>query len=180
VTLILVTDACSIMNFAAVDRMALLETLLRDRARYTQAVEGELRKYSNTAEFRLLKRLLDEGWLGEAIELDGRNDPREVEKIRAALGGVAAIPLQHMGEAESIRAILTRKELSEAIFLTDDGDAAYLADHRGITVKDTRWLLADAYAMGDVACPEPYDILKEMWAAGRNVSVPDSHKDICP
>jgi hypothetical protein len=168
------------MNFAAVDRMALLETLLRGRARCTQAVEGELRKYSNTVEFRALKPLLDDSWLGDAIELDGRDDPVEVEKIRAALGGVAASPLQHMGEAESIRVILTRRELVGATFLTDDGDAAYLASYRGVTVKDTRWLLADACAMGDLACPEPYDILKEMWGAGRNVSVPDSHKDVCP
>jgi hypothetical protein len=39
---------------------------------------------------------------------------------------IAAAP----GEAESIRAIETRPELKGAIFLTDDGDATYLATRR--------------------------------------------------
>jgi hypothetical protein len=31
-----------------------------------------------------------------------------------------------------------------------------------IIVKDTRWLMTDAYYMGDMRCPEPYDVPKMM------------------
>ena len=137
-----VVDTCSAMNFAAVDRMPLFETALRDRGRWTQAVEGEIYRNSNSLEFRSLKALIAGAWLGEAIELDSNED-------------------------------------RDAIFLTDDGDAQYAAGHHGITVKDTRWLLTDAYSMGDMLCPEPYRVLEQMWKAGRNVDVPTHHKEIC-
>ena len=60
--------------------------------------------------------------------MDSDADRTEVENIRAALGGVSTDPLKHLGEAESIRAIESCADLREAFFLTDDGDAAYLAD----------------------------------------------------
>ncbi len=47
-------------------------------------------------------------------------------------------------------------------------------------VKDTVWLMADAYSMGDMACPEPYDVLREMWDAGRGITRPNSHEAVCP
>jgi hypothetical protein len=103
-----------------------------------------------------------------------------VEDIRMALGGIPSEPLRHLGEAESIRAIESRADLYGAIFLTDDGDARYLAAHRGITVRNTKWLVADAYSMGDIQCPEPYEILKMMWEANRPIVLPESHKEICP
>ena len=177
---LVVADACSIMNFAPIDRMPLLNVALRERGRWTQAVEGEIRRSANTLEFRKLSALLQGGWLGEPIELDSAEDLNVVEGIRMALGGVPSAPRQHLGEAESIRAIESRPELKGAIFLTDDGDATYLATRRGITVKDTRWLISDAYSMGDIGCPEAYEVLKMMTDAARPIKLPDSHIDICP
>ena len=177
---LMVADACSIMNFAAVDRMGLFQAVMRGRGRWTQAVEGEIRRYASTPEFRWLSDLLDGGWLGAAIELDRDDDRTAVEDIRMALGGIPSKPLRHLGEAESIRAIQSRGELAGAFFLTDDGDAAYLARHRGITVVNTRWLMTDAYSVGDLACPEPYEILTTMRAAGRRIGLPASHIEICP
>jgi hypothetical protein len=176
----MVVDACSIMNFAAVNRMPLFETAMRGRGRWTQAVEGEIRRHANTLEFRHLSALLRGGWLGEAIEFDSDADRVAVEDIRMALGGIPSEPLRHLGEAESMRAIESRADLYGAIFLTDDGDARYLASHRGITVRNTKWLVTDAYSMGDIQCPEPYEILKMMWEANRPIVLPESHKEICP
>jgi hypothetical protein len=158
---------------------AVVRGRLRGRGRWTQAIAGEIYRYSNVLEFRALKALITGAWLGEAIELDTDDDIEAVERIRAALGGVSAEPLRHLGEAECIRAIESGPELRGAIFLTDDGDAQYLAGHRGITVKNTKWLLADAYAMGDMQCPEPYEVLAEMRKAGRNVDQLANHKGIC-
>jgi hypothetical protein len=176
----MVVDACSIMNFAAVDRMGLFQTALRGRGRWTQAVEGEIRRHANTLEFRRLSLLLNGRCFGEAIELDSDDDRNAVEDIRMALGGIPAKPLRHLGEAESIRAIQCRSDLAGAIFVTDDGDATYLARHRGIRVRDTRWLVTEAYSMGDLQCPEPYEILKMMREAERAVDLPGSHKEVCP
>jgi len=176
----MVADACSIMNFAPIDRMPLFNTVMRERGRWTQAVEGEIRRAANTLEFRHLSALLRGGWLGDAIEFDSDEDREAVEGIRMALGGVPSAPLRHLGEAESILAIETRPELKGAIFLTDDGDATYLATRRGITVKNTRWLISDAYFMGDLGCPEAYEVLKMMADAARPIVLPGSHRDICP
>ena len=40
--------------------------------------------------------------------------------------------------------------------------------------------MTDAYYMGDMRCPEPYDVLKMMWEAERGVDLPDSHIAVCP
>ena len=127
---LVVADACSLMNFAPIDRMPLLNVAMRERGRWTQAVEGEIRRFANTLEFRKLSILLHGGWLGEAIELDRDEDLDAVEGIRMALGGVPSAPRQH---------------------------ATYLATRRGITVKDTRWLISDAYSMGDIGCRSAED-----------------------
>ena len=97
------------------------------------------------------------------VETDARRAGRILRLIeevcRSPFAGTGRPePLKHLGEAECIRAIETRAELRDAIFLTDDGDAQYVAGHHGITVKDTRWLLADTYVMGDMLCPEPYRV----------------------
>lgn len=177
---VLVADTCSIMNFAAIKRMPLLKAAIRGRARWTQAVHGEVRKYSLTRNFVALKPALEESWFGEPIELDSQADYEAIDRIRAQLGGVRAEPLRHLGEAESIRAIESRSELEGAIFLTDDTEAARVAENHRITVKDTVWLMADACSMGDITCPEPYDVLVQMYDEGRNITLPNSHTAVCP
>ena len=168
------------MNFAAINRMPLLKMAIRGRGRWTQAVHGEVLKYSLTRDFMALKPALEESWFGEAIELDSHADYEAIDRIRAQLGGIRAEPLKHLGEAESIRAIESRAEFAGAIFLTDDIDAARVAENHRITVKDTTWLMADAYSMGDSACPETYEVLVQMCDEGRSIRLPASHRDVCP
>lgn len=177
---LVVVDTCSIINFAAINRISLFELAMRDRACWTQAVAGELRRLSSRSDYRSAQAVFDGECLGAPIELGDQGDQEAVEDIRAALGGVASSPLKHLGEAESIHAIESRPELSGAIFLTDDGDATYLAARRGINVKNTAWLMADVYSAGGLRCPEPFDVLVEMWTAHRGVTVPPSHEFICP
>jgi hypothetical protein len=176
----MMVDACSIINFAAINRMELFKTAMRGRGRWTQAVEGEVRRSSFGRPYQPLKKLLDGAWLGEAIELDSDEDRAAIQNIRAALGGIAAEPLKHLGEAETIRAIQSRADLRNAIFLTDDRDASYLAGNRGIMVKDTVWLMADTCSMGDMQCPEPFEVLQAMWEAERGIVLPSGHEAVCP
>lgn len=176
----MVVDACSIINFAAINRVPLFETAMRGRGCWTEAVEGEVRMLSARHEYQSARGLLASGCLSDPLELDGYDDTEAVEDIRAALGGVSSAPLKHLGEAESIHVIETRPEFNGAIFLTDDRDATYLARRRGIDVRDTAWLVADAYSAGSMSCPEPFNVLVDMRMAARGVVVPAGHELICP
>ena len=127
-----------------------------------------------------LRPLIEDRWLGEAIELDSASDLDEVDRLRTALGGTSARPLEHLGEAESICAILSRTQLKGAVLLTDDRDAAELAQFRGLVTWDTPRLLADAFHMGEVRHPAAYNILVRMRDAERGVRVPANCRDVCP
>lgn len=175
---LLVADTCTLINFAAVQELDLLEATLRGRSHWTQAVEQETHRFVHT--MPVLRPLIEGKWLGEALELDSTSDHEEVERLRAALGGTSTRPLEHLGEAESIRAILSRSQLKGAVLLTDDRDAAELAQFRGLMTWDTPRLLADAFHMGEVRHPAAYNILVRMRAAERGVRVPANCRDVCP
>ncbi|MGW4997486.1 hypothetical protein ACWEP8_07425 [Streptomyces hydrogenans] len=173
---ILVTDACSLINFAASGDMGVLKAGLEVRtARCTQAVDAELRKW--VPSFPGLRPLLDDGWLGEPIELTRREDHVGVRRLRTALGGTRSEPTLHLGEAESIHAILTRNDLVGAVLLTDDRDATRLAGQRSLTSWNTNRLLADFHFSGDLEWEQARAVLVRMEAADRGVRVPASYHE---
>lgn len=173
---ILVTDACSLINFAASGDMDVLKAGLEVRTpRCTQAVDAELRKWARS--FPDLQPMLDEGWLGEPIELNRTQDQEGVGRLRTALGGTRSEPTLHLGEAESIHAILTRTELSAAVLLTDDKDARRLAGRRSLSTWDTTRLLADIHFSGDLEWEQARQVLLRMEAADRGVRVPASYHE---
>jgi predicted nucleic acid-binding protein len=172
---IIVADTCALINFAAVDEMGLLQTALRERARWTQAVAQEIGR--SVQYYPALKPLIDDRWLGEPIELSSDNDRLGVGRLRTALGGMPAEPLKHLGEAESIHSILSRSELAGAVLLTEDRDAKYLARMKQVQVWDTTTLLADAHAMGDVEWARASDVISRMDDEGRGVRVPANYQD---
>ncbi|MGW1246908.1 hypothetical protein [Streptomyces sp. NPDC002535] len=173
---ILVTDACSLINFAASGDMDVLKAGLEVRTpRCTQAVDAELRKWVHS--FPGLRPMLAEGWLGEPIELNRAQDQRDVGRLRTALGGTRSEPTLHLGEAESIHAMLTRTELSEAVLLTDDRDASRLAGRRSLRAWDTTRLLADFHFSGDLEWEEARQVLLRMVDADRGVRVPANYHE---
>jgi hypothetical protein len=174
---IIVADTCSLVNFAAVNRMDIVEATLRRRAYWTQAVEYEVNCL--THRYAPLKAMVQGGWLGEAIELSTAEDYAEISRIRTALGGTGNNALEHLGEAESIRAMQSRVNLRGAVLLTDDGSASDFARRRNLIVWDTCRLLEDAHAMGEVGCPEAFELLKKMRSAHRNVRIPTDHHGVC-
>ncbi|MBZ6135466.1 MULTISPECIES: hypothetical protein [Streptomyces] len=173
---ILVTDACSVINFAASGDMELLKSGLAVRtSRCTQAVDAELRRWVHT--FPALRPLLDEGWLGQPIELNRTEDQKNVGRLRTALGGTRNAPTLHLGEAESIHAMRTRDELAGAVLLTDDRDATRMARGKSLTTWDTTRLLADFHATGDLEWEEAQQVLQRMDGANRGVRIPASYHD---
>lgn len=179
--MLVVIDACTWQNFAVVDSLWVLESRCGGRAAWTEAVRHELRR--GLAAEPLLHRVLNlqAGWLGTPLRLDQEGD-EAVDLIRRGMGGDRAAPLQHLGEAEAIRA-LERANVRQRMFITDDGPAADFARRRssGIHVLDAAGVLADAYAMGEVGCPAAYELLKSMWEyppAPRSVRLPPHH-EVC-
>jgi predicted nucleic acid-binding protein len=175
---LVVVDACAWENFAVIDGLWLLKARYAGIVFWTETVRFELQR-GVRAEPRLREVLELEGtWLGEPVRLEGEN-LGQIDLIRRGLGGMASEPLKHLGEAEAIH-FLEQATGCHRIFITDDGPAADFARRRpsGIQVLDAADVLADAFAMGDIGCPDAYDMLQAMWKYPREVRVPP-HREVC-
>ncbi|MFE0628861.1 hypothetical protein ACFW3D_18095 [Streptomyces sp. NPDC058864] len=161
-------DNTVLCNFAAVDRMLLLEKVLDGRGRWTQAVAWEAARSA-----RFLPRLAglaEAGWLGEPVEITDGAELREVDRLRRAVfGGSSHLPTKHLGEAETCVLITRRREFRGAVWITDDRSARDFARRRGITTKETFDLVRDACAGGLVPAAEGHRLLEAMVASGRHL-----------
>jgi hypothetical protein len=172
-------DTCTLINFGVVDRMDLIRAALGPAARWVAAVEREARK--SVAHVPSLDHTWCRNWLGEAIDVDEPADIDAVETLRLALGGTRRKPLQHLGEAQSLRVIATRPDLAGAIFVSDDASAVDLARRNDIPVWTTRHILRACYDTERIGCPEAYELLRDMREShGRGVRVPPDHTTVCP
>lgn len=161
-------DNTVLCNFAAVDRLPLLEKVLDGRGRWTQAVAYEAER--STVYHPRLRDIVDAGWLGEPIEIDDVREIAEVERMRRAVfGGAASQPTRHLGEAETCALITLRKEFRGSVWITDDRSAWRFARRRGITTKETYDLVREA-AVGElISAGEGHRLLTAMVAAGRHL-----------
>ncbi|CAM5253009.1 hypothetical protein SALBM217S_04451 [Streptomyces griseoloalbus] len=129
-------DNTVLCNFGTVGRLDLLRKVLDGCGRWTEAVAEEARR--SAAYVRDLARLEAEGWLGEPIELCTDAEIALADRLRRAVfGGLPTEPLRHLGEAETLALIQTRREFTGAVWITDDRDAGEYASARGIPVKNT-------------------------------------------
>lgn len=172
----IVFDACTLENFAVVGRVDLLQALYQDRSAWTDGTELEVRR--GAAERPHLQSLIGDTWLGSPIAVDEPLVIRQIDRIRRSLGGSPRLPTQHLGEAQVIYHLTAVER--DAIFATDDRDAYNLAIRLGMNVVDTPDILRECFDAGLSGCPESFDLLHKMAAAGRGVAVPPSHWYICP
>lgn len=167
-------DTSTLSNFAAIDRLGILEDRWGHRAVWTDAVRDEVEEGRNHTSY--MAKVLQCEWLGAPLsflssELSG------IQNIRARFSSVNDPPEKNLGEAELIFAIL---RAGGGSLITDDQIAASFARRKGITVLDTCDLMTDAFSMGTTGCPESYDVLRAMDAAGRqNVRIPSNHGQVC-
>ncbi|MDX2645632.1 hypothetical protein PV341_19110 [Streptomyces sp. PA03-1a] len=161
-------DNTVLCNFAAVDRLLLLEKVLDGRGRWTQAVAWEAGRSA-----RFLPRLAglaEAGWLGEPVEISDGAELREVDRLRRAVfGGSSHLPTKHLGEAETCVLITRRREFRGSVWITDDRSARDFARRRGITTKETFDLVREACAGGLVPAAEGHRLLEAMVASGRHL-----------
>lgn len=171
-------DTCTLVNFAAIGRLDLLETALDRCGHWTEATADEV---ANAAEhFSELWSVSTAGWLGEPLAPCGPGDADLVFRLRRQLGGLRRKPRQHLAEAEAIHLILHDPTYAGAVLLTDDRSAGDLAAKRGIEVWLSMDVLAGAYSDGHIGCPAAYGVLLDMEQADRGVHVPPSHHSVCP
>lgn len=172
----LIVDACTIVNFASIDKVGLLETMLRGRGSWSTTVHAEVLRLSRRKPHLVIAEL--ERILGPTIEVDER-ESSAIELIRRSFATPLSRPSEHLGEAECVHLMMTRHEFTNSILITDDNHAAKFARQQHLQVWHSMHLLADAYTMGDVGCPEAYELLCAMADAGEGVFVPKSHIDVC-
>jgi hypothetical protein len=175
---LVVVDACTWQNFAVVHGLWVLEARYAGAASWTEAIRYELQR-GLRAEPKLQAVLdLENDWLGAPVRLEGQS-LAQVDLIRRGLGGTGSAPLQHLGEAEAIH-FLEQADDRRRVFITDDGPAADFARRRpsGIQILDAAAVLADAFAMGDIGCPQAYNLLEAMWNYPREVRLPP-HREVC-
>ncbi|MGW0863271.1 hypothetical protein [Streptomyces sp. NPDC002611] len=161
-------DNTVLCNFAAVDRLSLLEKVLDGRGRWTQAVAAEAeqsRRY-----WPKLSQVTDDGWLGDPIEIDNPAEVALVDRMRRVVfAGSPSRPLQHLGEAETLVVIEHREGFAHSVWITDDGEAGHYARRKGIRVKDTVDIMREAVVGGLVTADDGHGLLLAMERAGRHL-----------
>jgi predicted nucleic acid-binding protein len=161
-------DNTVLCNFAAVDRLALLEKVLDGRGRWSEAVAREARL--SARHLPPLAALTERGTLGEPIELTDPDERTEVERLRRAVfGGDRRRPTQHLGEAETLTLITRRRDFRRSVWISDDRDAARYARRRGITTLETFDLVRAAVLDELVDAAEGHRLLQRMAEAGRRL-----------
>lgn len=168
-------DNTVLCNYACIERIDLLESLLNGNGRWTQAVAFEARKSRKV--WPDLGNLFDRNILGEAIEV---HDASRVRQIRVArLGGDERKPLEHLGEAETVYLVQNSKQYEGSIWVTDDSDAYEFGKQQGIITWDTVTTLQLIVANGDISRDAAFDLLNKMQDLGRNFRrVPSSKHDL--
>lgn len=99
-------DTCTLENFAVVDRLDLLKARFDGRAIWTATIKFEIER--GLSSHPHLRRVLDAGWLGEPLEVDG--DLVTIDRVRRGLmdGKPPNKAMDHLGEAEVIYLLGTR------------------------------------------------------------------------
>ena len=161
-------DNTVLCNFAAVDRLPLLEKVLDGRGRWSEAVAREARL--SARHLPPLTGLVERGSLGEPIEITDTDVRGEVERLRRAVfGGDRRRPTQHLGEAETLALITKAPEFRRSVWISDDRDAARYARRRGVTTLETYDLVAAAAHERLLTPAEAHELLHRMKETGRHL-----------
>ena len=170
-------DNTVLCNFASVDCLGLLRTVLNGRGRWTSAVAYEA---SRSAQFMPpLNSIAADGWLSEPIEVTGEKDIQRVNQIRRAVfGGTDEEPLRHLGEAETCLLIKERYEFAKSWWISDDQEAVRYARFQHITTRETIDLMTIAVINGDIAAQQAYDLMLTMADKGRSLRLPSSPRQL--
>jgi hypothetical protein len=170
-------DNTVLCNFASVDSLGLLVTVLNGRGRWTSAVAYEA---SRSAQFMpTLNGIAVNGWLSEPIEITGEKDIQRVNQIRRAVfGGTDGEPLKHLGEAETCFLLKEHSEFAGSWWISDDQEAVRYGRFQHITTRETIDLMTIAVVNGDIAAHKAYELMLVMADKGRSLRLPSSPSEL--
>jgi hypothetical protein len=164
-------DTTVLCNFACVDQLPLLRTVLDGRGRWVEAIAYEVSRSARV--YPALAGVAAEGWLGTPVEVTDTHEIAQVERIRRAVfGGRRGQPLRHLGEAQTCYVIQHWPDFAGSSWLSDDRESLRYARGRGIPVMDTTALVGLAVAAGHLDRRTGYELLCRMVAAGRFPRIP--------
>ena len=170
-------DNTVLCNFAAVNRLDLIKSVLGGRGRWTEAVAYEASR--SASKLPALRGLASEGWLDEPIEIANESDIRKVSQIRRAVfGGTDEAPLKHLGEAQTCYVIKTWPEFAGSWWISDDGEALRYAKFQRITTRETIDIMSIAVADGDIGARDAFDLMQRMADSDRYLRLPKSAEEI--
>jgi hypothetical protein len=170
-------DNTVLCNFAAVNRLDLLRSVLNGRGRWTEAVAFEASR--SARKLPSLRGLPAEGWLDEPIEITGESDIQQINQIRRArFGGTDDEPLKHLGEAQTCYVIKNWTEFAGSWWISDDGDALRYAKFQGITTRETIDLMSIAVTDGDINARDAFDLMQAMADSDRYLRLPKSAEEL--
>jgi predicted nucleic acid-binding protein len=166
-------DTTVLVNYGSVGRIDLLETYLDRRGRWVESVWHEARKASSVVyELRRMKVEDLEGFLGPPIAI---TDHDAVEDIRVGrLGASPSEPFKNLGEAETLHLIMSDPAFKDAIWISDDRQAARFAERRGVTTVDTTGVMESLCSGRILSAQEGYNLLRQMADAGNKIRLPAS------
>ncbi|KAF4405794.1 hypothetical protein GCU69_28385 [Streptomyces lycii] len=159
------------------ERLDLLKSVLAGSGRWTEAVAYEAGRSARV--LPALDELIDAGWLGDAIEIDGDADAQQINRIRRSVfGGTDDQPLKHLGEAQTCFVIKNWSEFAGSWWISDDREALRYARMQGITTRETIDLVSIAVVNGDIAARDAFDLMRRMADEGRTLKLPKSAADL--
>jgi predicted nucleic acid-binding protein len=173
-------DNSVIINFAVVDRLDLLRSSLRGQGRVVEAVHYEIGQ--SQSRVPNLHKLDREDWFGEAIRIDDEHAQQAVESMRKIrFGGEDSKPREHLGESQTLHVLRTDPEYSGSVWITEDRGAFRVAKAMGLIARDTRDLLEELVAFGELAAQAAFEIAVQMDRAGRPLMrMPTTVRDLEP
>lgn len=170
-------DNTVLCNFAAVNRLDLLKSVLGGRGRWTEAVAYEASR--SAAKLPPLLTLPSEGWLDEPVEITKTSDIRKINQIRRVVfGGTDDDPLKHLGEAQTCYVIKNWASFAGSWWISDDGDAIWYAKFQNIITRETIDIFSIAVADGDISTADAFGLMKQMAARDRHLRLPKSAEDL--
>ena len=170
-------DTTVLCNFASVDRLDLLASVLNGRGRWTDAVAFEVGRSGRV--WPALSSVAKQGWLGDPVEITTDKEVQAIERTRRVVfGGNDDEPLRHLGEAQTCFVISQCPEFAGAWWISDDHEAVRYARFQGITTRESIDLMSAAVVDGDIAAKPAFELMYKMADLGRSLRLPASHADL--
>lgn len=122
-----------------------------------EAVKHEIDR--SAARVPNLARLDTAEWFGDPIEFRDETDQRAIERTRRArFGGDVDKPLEHLGESQTLHLLRTRSEYAGSVWMSEDRGALRVARAMGIITRDTRAVLEELVAYGDISAEQAFEV----------------------